>query len=113
MGRQVSIDYVYAALAVAGPNAITAQSISAIVPANAKTATGFVAVGGYGLAPFVASTITGRGAQLGPGNAAFIPNYQPAAPFVDMQIVTAQTLYWYAGTNANSSCNFAVSRYSI
>lgn len=115
VNRNVSVAVAYAFTGLSGSAALVSQSISAIVPPNAKTASGMMSAGSYGgsCLPTVASTASGVGAQYGSGSAAFIGNYQPALSFNDIPLATAQTLYWSSGNAGNTSCSLAISRYSI
>jgi hypothetical protein len=99
-----------------GAVSLTAQTLSVVVPINAKTATGWLFAGSYGggTVPKVASTAAGFGEVWGSGSAGLINNYQPTTIWTDVLLITPQTIFWATGSSTTGGSTMMwCSRYSI
>lgn len=86
-----------------GVVAATSQSLSAAIPVGAKSVSGTLQAGAGATGnPRVQSDSSGTGAQQGGGTGGSVTNVVPGLVFIDVILITSQTIYWLVGSAANA-----------
>ena len=120
VGRDISIEKQTALSSTAKVGALTALSIAAITPKNAKAVSGYTSIystnGAGGLVIDIASTSGGLG-YISTGGYTGVAGIGANGQFSDLALITPQTMYYDInplGTTVSSrSALIAISRYSI
>lgn len=120
VGRDISIEKQTALSSTAKVGALTALSIAAITPKNAKAVSGYTSIystnGAGGLVIDIASTSGGLG-YISTGGYTGVAGIGANGQFSDLALITPQTMYYDInplGTAVSSwSALIAISRYSI
>ncbi|BBR60314.1 hypothetical protein [Klebsiella sp. WP4-W18-ESBL-05] len=120
VGRDISIEKQTALSSTAQVGALTALSIAAITPKNAKAVSGYTSIystnGAGGLVIDIASTSSGVG-YISTGGYTGVAGIGANGQFSDLALITPQTMYYDInplGTAVSSwSALIAISRYSI
>ncbi|MGG7448780.1 phage tail protein [Kosakonia oryzendophytica] len=102
IGRSVSIPQQTAVSTTAPPSSLSALNISGIVPKNAVSCSGSVSASTSNTGQTVSGALSGAGIPATIGNKGFGAITMVTAPYCDLSIMTAQTIYWGVNTTGGS-----------